>query len=415
MNTPLFRYTQGKDDTMGVKHLMDPVYQVLKGVGFDGYEDFLKREDLDFFTFADPYYPDSCIPQHIKEGIYRSLESNAAHYTLPVGLDELRRAVADRVEKVNGIKVDHNKNVIITSGSDLNYNFAMRLFMTPGEKNEVMVPLPSYTHNYVSPYLMGGVSVPVPTSMEDNYDLHMEEFEKRLTPKTRMISLTNPNNPTGTVYRRETLEKLAEFCIRHDLVLFVDQCFEDSVFDGYEMFNIINVPGMWERTILSSSFSKGMGLCGFRLGYMVAHEDIMEAMQASAVQCVGAPSTMIQCAGIAALKDTAFMEDMRQDFQARAQVAYELFSDIPGVKCIKPEAGFYIWLDIGELGTSKEVCDYLLREAHVVVTSSDGDMWGPGTGEYGIRIIYGSKKDPEDCYRVLRRIRQALIDYPRKS
>ena len=393
---------------------MDPVYRDLNSVGFDGYEDFLAREDLDFFTFADPYYPDSCVPEHIKQGVIRSLDSNAAHYTLPVGSDALRRKVAERVEKVNGRKVDHNKNIIITSGSDINYNYAMRLFLTPGEKNEVLVPNPSYGHNFVSPRLMGGVTVPVPTYEEDDFDLRIEEFEKRLTPKTRIVSITNPNNPTGTVYKKETLLKLADFIIKNDLVLFIDQCFEDTVFDGHEMFNIINVPGMWERTILSSSFSKGMGLCGFRLGYMVAHEDIMNALQAAAVQFIGAPSTMIQSAGLAALSDTRVMEEMRLDFQHRADVACKLFGDIPGVKCFRPEAGFYIWLDIGELGTSKEVCDYLLEKAHVVVTSSDGDMWGPGTGKYGIRIIYGSKKDPEKCFAVLRRIREALLNYPRK-
>ncbi|MBC5738299.1 pyridoxal phosphate-dependent aminotransferase [Lawsonibacter faecis] len=398
---------------MSVRRLMDPVYRDLRGVGFDGYEDFMKRTDLDFFTFADPFYPDACIPEHIKQGIYSSLESNAAHYTLPVGLDELRRAVAERVRRVNGIQVDHNKNIIITSGSDLSYNFAMRPFLTPGEENEVMAPVPSYTHNFVSPGLMGGKTVPVPTYAEDGYDLRIEEFERRVSAKTRIVSITNPNNPTGTVYKRETLERLAEFCIRHDLILFADQCFEEHTFDGYEMFNIINIPGMWERTILCNSFSKSMGLCGFRLAYLVAHEEIMSVLQACAVQYVGAPSTMIQCAGIAALRNNAFVEDMRREFQVRAEAAYRLLSDIPGVKCTMPQAGFYIWLDVGELGTSKEVCDYLLEQARVVVTSSDGDMWGPGTGRYGVRIIYGSRRDRDECFGVLERIRQALLNYPK--
>lgn len=399
---------------MSVKHLMDPVYANLHGVGFDGYEDFMRREDIDFFTFADPFYPDAAIPEHVKQGIVESLNSNASHYTLPVGCEALRKAVAEKVLKTNGIVADPNKNIVITSGSDLNYNWAMRLFMTPGECNEVLVPSPSYGHNFVSPFLMGGKSVPVPTYPEDNWDLNIEEFEKRVTPKTRMVSITNPNNPTGTVYKRETLEKLADFCIRHDLILFVDQCFEDSVFDGHEMVNIITFPGMWERTILSGSFSKGMGLCGFRLGYMVACEEIMSPLQASAVQFVGAPSTMIQYAGIAALKDTHFMEEMRLEFQERAKYTYEQLSDIQGVRCFMPEAGFYIWLDVAKLGTSAEVCAYLLKEAHVVLTSSAGDMWGPGTAEYGVRIIYGSKRDREECYAVIRRIREALLNYPRK-
>lgn len=396
---------------MSMRDKMDPVYAELEAPDFGGYEAFRSRTDIDFFGWADPYFPDPFMPESVKRGILKSLDTNASHYTLPVGDLKLREAVAERVRKLNGITVDPNKNIVITSGSDISFNYAMRPFLIPGQNEEVLMATPSYAGNFTAPGLMGGVAVPVPTYAEDGYDLRIEEFEKRLTPKTKIVAITNPNNPTTTVYRKETLLKLADFIIRNDLILFIDQCFEDSVFDGHEMFQIINVPGMFERTILVSSFSKGMGLCGLRLAYIVAHEEIMGVLQACAVNYVGAPNTMVQYGIMEALKEPDFMEELRKEFQKRGSECCRLLSGIPGIYCHKPEAGFFLWLETDGLGTSDEICGYLLNTAKVAVSS--GNMFGP-LGAHGIRIIIGAKKDYEECIAVVKRIREALLNYPIK-
>ena len=171
------------------------------------------------------------------------------------------------------------------------------------------MPIPSYAHNFAVPPLIGGVCIEVPTYEEDGYDLRIEEFEKRVTPRTRIVIITNPNNPTATVYKRETLERLAGFVKRHNLIMVVDQAFEDTAFDGHEMVNIAALPGMQERTILLGSLSKGMALCGFRVAYVVAPDAISRMLQSCAVLFLGAPNTMAQAGAVAALKDSAFVED----------------------------------------------------------------------------------------------------------
>lgn len=402
--------TKKEGKHMSMRDKMDPVYANLEAPDFNGYEAFRSRTDIDFFGWADPFFPDPSVPEVVKRGIIESLNTNASHYTLPVGDLKMRQAVAKRVKEINGIEVDPNKNIVITSGSDISFNYAMRPFLIPGEENEVLMPTPSYANNFTAPELMGGKAVPVPTYREDGYDLRIEEFEKLVTPKTKIVAITNPNNPTTTVYSKETLLRLADFVKRHDLILFVDQCFEDSVFDGHEMHSIITMPGMFERTILVSSFSKGMGLCGMRLAYIVAHEDIMGVLQACAINYIGAPNTMVQYGILAALDKPDFMKEIRDEFQARALESYDLLKDIPNVYCHKPESGFFLWLEIDKLGSPDEVCNYLLEDNKVSVSS--GNMFGP-MGTKGIRIIIGAKKNYDECIKVVQRIRESLLRHPK--
>lgn len=238
------------------KKYLDPAYlPMTQGGDAMDFQMALKTKPAEM-NWADPFRPDDVVPPHVKEAVIENLNSMAAHYTFPVGDAELRQEVAKRVERLSGLSVDPNKNVTISCGSDNLFAFVMRPFLVPGQDNEVMMPIPSYAHNFAVPPLIGGVSVEVPTYAEDGYDLRIEEFEKRVTDKTRMVVITNPNNPTSTVYKKETLERLAEFVIRHDLIMVVDQAFEDTVFDGHPMVHIAALPGMAERTIVLGSLSK---------------------------------------------------------------------------------------------------------------------------------------------------------------
>ena len=392
------------------RKLMDKEYSKL---GLDGdamdFQKTLKKEPI-AMNWADPYRPNDTVPQHVKDAVIESLNTMAAHYCYPTGDLELAKAVAERVEKKNGVKVDYMKNITISNGSDSAFNFTMRPFLVPGEENEVLMPVPSYAHNFMVPPLMGGKSVMVPTKAEDGYDLDIDEFEKRVTDKTKIVVLTNPNNPTGTCYKRETLEKLADFCIRHDLICIVDQCFEDSVFDGHEYVSIMALPGMFERTITIGSISKGMGLCGFRVAYVVASEEITKVLHAIAVIFIGATNTMAQAGITAALKDTRFMEDMRQEWMARAKILGDILDTIPHIKYVKPEAGFYFWVDVSYYGTDAEVMKYILEEANVLV--SGGAMF---TDPTHIRIIYGCLQDREECINAMLAMKDAFLRHPKNQ
>lgn len=392
------------------RDLMDKEYAKQRGTGsgFD-FQKTLTKEPI-AMNWADPYRPNDTVPPHVKKAVIDSLNSTAAHYTFPTGDFELCDEVAKRVYRLNGVKIDPRRELTISNGSDSAFAFVMRPFLVPGEENEVMMPVPSYAHNFSVPPLIGGKAVMVPTRQEDNYDLDMEEFEKRVTPKTKMVVFTNPNNPTGTVYKRETLEKLADFCIRHNLICVVDQCFEDSVFDGHEYVSMMSLPGMFERTITIGSISKGMGLCGFRVAYIVASAEITDVLHQTAVLFIGATNTMAQAGVTAGLRDTRFMEDMRQEWMIRAKVLGEILDATPHISYVKPEAGFFFWVDVSFYGTDEEVMRYLVQEANVLVSTGAGF-----TDPTHIRIIYGTLQDRDECIRAVTLIKEALERHPKNK
>lgn len=390
--------------------LMDPAYAPMTKMESPFAFQMALEGHPDEMNWADPFRPDDVVPDHVKQAVMESLNTMAAHYTFPVGDQELREEVAKRVRRINGLDVDAGKNVIISCGSDNLFVFAMRPFLTPGENCEVMMPMPSYSHNFMVPPMIGGVSVEVPTYPEDNYELRMEEFEKRVTDKTRIVMITNPNNPTSTVYKRETMEKLADFVIRHNLILIVDQAFEDTAFDGHEVVCPATLPGMKERTVILGSLSKGMALCGFRVAYLVASEALSNVYQNMSVFFLGAPNTMAQAGAIAALKDPAFVEDYRQEYMARAKAIAKILAEVPHLKFNMPQSGFFFWIDVSHYGTDSEIVAYLAKEANVLI--SGGSMCND---TQHIRLIYGALRDREACLNAVRRIADALRRHPRAA
>jgi len=258
---------------------------------------------------------------------------------------------------------------------------------------------------------MGGVTVRIPLYEKDNYQPKIEEFEKRLTDRTKLVLLTNPNNPTSTVFRRENLEKLANFIIENDLILVVDQAFEDCIFDNIEYVSMCSLPGMWERTATVFSVSKGMALSGFRVGYIVANDQMMDVFYGSAVNVLGAANTVAQIGTIEAFKDSSFMEEYNK-IHDRRKFVYELFKSTPGVSILKPESSFISWLNVSKLGDSSDICDYLIKEAKVAV--NDGKAYGK-EGEGHIRVVHGCLKNDEDAFDALRRMNEAFIKLANKK
>jgi aspartate/methionine/tyrosine aminotransferase len=282
---------------MSIRHKMSPGFAKLEGglrskvakadVGSSYAR--LAEQGVDLLGWADPFYADPLPPPQVVDATVGFIKSGkASHYTMPIGDLQLRIEVAKKLKTQNSISADPERNIMITPGSDSGLFYAIAPFIEPGD--EVMVPDPSYPNNFVVPELMGGVAVRVPLSEDSGYQLDVEEFRKRLTPKTKMVVLTHPNNPTATVFRREGLMELARFIVANDLVLVVDQAFEDHIFDGIEYVNMATLPGMWERTLSVFSMSKGMALSGFRVGYIVADDDVMDVLYGGAVSVVVPPA-----------------------------------------------------------------------------------------------------------------------------
>lgn len=367
----------------------------------------LEKQGVAMMGWADPFIPDRSMPRHVEEAYVAAVrDESAPHYTAPIGSIALKERLAEKLRRQNGLQVDPIRNIIITPGSDSGLYFSILPFVHPGD--EVLIPCPSYPNNFLDVEIMGGVPVPVELRREKGYQLERETLEAGITPRTRMVLLTHPNNPTTTVYNRASLEALREVCVSHDLILVCDQAFEDFTY-GAEMLTPAAMEGMFERTVTVFSFSKGMGLSGLRVGYIVCDDKIMDAMFANAVAVIGATSTAAQRAVLAALEKPEFMAEFERAYEFRRHKAYEILNSIPGVSCDLPESGFLCWVDVSALGSSSDIAAYLVKKAKVSV--NDGVNYGPG-GAGHLRIVLGVYRDDQKVVDALERIKAALQEYP---
>ena len=371
----------------------------------------MKADNVAMLSWADPFFPDDRMDEDIRRAVVSSLgDGTAQHYTAPIGNAELKKVIAEKVARFNGIPADPQRNIIITPGSDSALFFSLIPFVEHGD--EVMIVDPSYPNNFQAVEILGGVPVSVPVRPETGFELEIEEFERRLTDKTKLVILTNPNNPTTVVYSRKSLEQLAAFIIKHDLLAIVDQAFEDIVYDGREMVSLGSLEGMLQKTVTIFSISKGMGLSGFRVGCIVASDRLIDTLFASAVSVVGATNTAAQLAAIAAYgKRDELIAEYSAIFDGRRRFVYGALSDIPGVRMQMPQSAFLSWIDVSQLGTSDEIVDYLVREAKVFVNS--GNCYG-SQGEGYIRLVQGCYADDADIERAVLRIREALLKKSRE-
>lgn len=397
---------------MDIKKKMNPNFRDLQGGLFlkvakadvgEGAGDFRKNGG-DNMAWADPFFPDPSIPECVMTAMKAALEGGfPSHYTMPIGMLELRQALAKDIRARTGLAIDPSRNVIVTPGSDSGLLYAMMIFLKEGD--EVLVPDPSYPSNFLDPRLLGAVTVPVPLYEENDYQIDIREFEKRLTDRTKMVLISHPNNPTTTVFRRESMEALCRFVVEHDLILVSDQAFQDHIYDGIEFVHPATLPGMWERTVTVCSISKGLGLSGFRIGYIYAEEHIMDVLYGGAVNVLGAPCTLSSIGAIAALEDTAYLQEVYTRLERRRHLAYEILGDIPGVGMKLPESGILSWLNVSRLGTDAEVAARLREDAKIMV--NEGSPYGQ-QGRGHIRIVTACFARDEDARERLLRIRQVL-------
>lgn len=369
----------------------------------------MEKQGIALMGWADPFMPDYSLPEHVKKAMIAEIEApSATHYTAPIGSFELKQKLALKLKEKNHLDVDPSRNILIAPGSDSGLYFSILPFIEDGD--EVLIPSPSYANNYLSVDIMGGKKVTVPLSEEDGYQLNAEMLEKYVTNKTKMIILTHPNNPTTTVYNRKSLEALRDICVKYDLILVCDQAFEDFTYEN-EFITPASMEGMFERTVSVFSFSKGMGLSGFRVGYIVASDVIMDSMYANAVGVLGTANTACQRAVMAALDNPSYTKEFEDAFEVRRHKAYEIINSIPNVSMALPESGFLAWVNVSKLGSSSDIVSYLVKEAKVSV--NDGVNYGPG-GEGHLRIVLGVYRDNQKVFDALERIKAALIKYQNK-
>ncbi|MFK5583456.1 pyridoxal phosphate-dependent aminotransferase [Serinicoccus sp. LYQ131] len=364
----------------------------------------LREQGYAILSWADPWFPDPALSPAVRDALSASLDDpGTAHYTLPIGDERLREAIAVKCRERNDLTVDPRRNVIVTPGSDAGLYFAMAALLDPGD--EVLVPDPSYPSNASNCALLGAVAVPVPLDPEAGWQLDLAALRAAVTARTRMVVLTHPNNPTTTVFTREVLEGLRDLVVQHDLVLVCDQAFEDFVFTTEGFTTPASLPGLWERTLTVFSFSKGHGLSGLRVGYVVGPDTLLDSLYGTAVNVVGATNTAAQAAARAALLDDAALQRRHLDFEARRHEVVDRLGRVPGVRLQVPESGYLSWVDVSALGGGDVVADHLLRDARVSVNS--GAPYG-ASGAGHIRLVHGCYRDPARMTQALDEIAASL-------
>jgi len=358
-----------------------------------------------YMSAADLFYPDPISADKISDAIADSIISgDGIHYQNVIGSLLLRNALADKINKDYNLEMHADKNIIVTSGADAGLFFVIMAFLN--KDDEVLIPAPCYPNNFNDVELCGGKSILVPLEEKNGYQICIEEFEKRVSPKTKMVVLTNPNNPTTTVFSERSMLNLCDFVKKHDLILICDQVFEDHVFVEEKVLNPLTIDGMYERTLVLSSISKSHGFSGLRIGYIYGDETNIRVLSSACPYALGAPSSISMIASVKALEDRECLPNITGILKKRKIYFEKLFEDIPFVKLIPIESTMLAWVNISKLGTSEQVCAFLLKDAGIsVATGSHYSSLGEGF----IRVAYGCYRNDDIAMHVLNKMKESLI------
>ena len=332
--------------------------------------------------------PDFDTPWHIRKHAIKEIERGNTHYTSNLGLPELRLKIAAYVTETFGFEVDCEREVLITVGVSEALDLAVRALINPGD--EVLYHEPCYVSYAPMITMAHGIPVPVSTSPEDNFRLTRKHLEEKVTPKTKLLMLNFPNNPTGAVIERSDVEDIAEFVKQHNLLVITDEIYSELTFEG-EHVSIASLPGMKERTIFLHGMSKALAMTGFRIGYAVAPEILTEAMMKIHQYSMLCAPVLSQVAAIESLHDpVSDIEPMRSEYDRRRRFLLESFEAM-GLDCVRPNGAFYAFPSIASSGMSSyDFAMQLIEDQKVAVVP--GTAFGP-CGEGFVRCSYATSME----------------------
>lgn len=391
--------------------MRDPLSKTIKTIepsGIRKFFDLVTEMDDDDVISLGVGEPDFDTPWHIRdEGIY-SLEKGRTFYTSNAGLKELKVEIEKYLDRRFDLHYDYNKEIMVTVGGSEAIDIAMRAMLDPGD--EVLIPQPSYVSYVPCCVLANGTPVTIELKAENEFRLTAEELEAAITPKTKLLVMPFPNNPTGAVMEKKDLEAVAEVVKKHDLFVLSDEIYCELTYLENHV-SIASLPGMKERTIVINGFSKSHAMTGWRLGYACGPAEIIKQMlkiHQFAIMC--APTTS-QYAAVEALRngddDVAMM---REQYDARRRYLMERFKEM-GLECFEPFGAFYVFPCIKEFGmTSDEFANRLLQAKKVAVVP--GTAFG-NSGEGFLRISYAYSL--EDLKVALARVEEFITELRAKK
>lgn len=329
--------------------------------------------------------PDFVTPWHICEaGIY-SLEKGYTNYTSNCGLEELRRGISSYLLRRFNLDYDYEREIIVTVGASEAVDLALRCVLEPGD--EVIIPEPSFVSYKPCAIMAGGTVRTIATSEADHFKLKPDALEKALTPRSKVLIICYPNNPTGAVMTRKELQAVAQIAEKHDLLVIADEIYSELTYKG-EHTSFASLPGMKERTILINGFSKSFAMTGWRIGYAAAPQDIAAAMLKIHQYTIMCAPIMGQMAAVEALKNgEGEVKKMADRYNQRRSLIVNGLNRI-GLSCFEPGGAFYAFPSIKVTGmSSQEFCERLLQEERVAVVP--GDAFGQ-CGEGFVRCSYAA-------------------------
>lgn len=329
--------------------------------------------------------PDFITPWHIRESCVYGLQRGYTSYTSNYGLLELREEIARITQKDYAVTYNPRNEILVTVGVSEALDLAMRAILSPGD--EVLIPEPCYVSYKACAALAGGVPVPVPTTIEHEFRVTVEQLECLVTPRTKALLIGYPNNPTGAVLTKEEMEAIAGFAEKHDLIVISDEIYANLTYEGTHTC-FASLPGMRDRTILLNGFSKAYAMTGWRVGYAMSNPDFISAMtKIHQYTMLCAPITA-QIAAIEALRHgESSMQDMVSEYNGRRRLMLTGLREI-GFECFEPKGAFYIFPSIENTGlTALEFAEQLLMAEKVALVP--GDAFGD-SGHGFVRCSYAS-------------------------
>ncbi len=333
--------------------------------------------------------PDFATPPHVVEAGQRAIAEGKTVYTAWAGLPALREAIAEQLRREKGLSVDPANEIIVTAGSQAAMLTVTLALLDPGD--EVLVPTPFYDEYRRDIMLAGATMVPVPTRLEDNFEVDPDALERAVTPRTKAMILISPSNPTGAVIERATLERIAALAQRHDLLVIWDELYERFVYDGFQHVSLAALPGMWERTVVINGFSKCYGMTGWRIGYVAAGRAISDALLPIAHGMTICAPSMAQYAALAAITGPSdWFDEILAEYDRRRRLWIQAL-DAMGLPYGRPRGAYYIMPHIGSTGlSSQQFAKALREEANVMIGGAGGatDPFNEGFVRCSLAVPY---------------------------
>jgi aspartate aminotransferase len=366
----------------------------------------LKAQGIDIVGFG-AGEPDFDTPDFIKDACIRALKEGKTKYAPSAGIPQLREALADKLLRENGVEYKPSE-IVVTAGAKMALFLVMLAILEQGD--EVLLPSPYWVTYPEQILLTGAKVVEVPLKEEEGFILTVERLKEYITPKTKMLILNSPSNPTGSVFPEKDLKEIAQLCLEKNILIVSDECYEAFVYDGETFVSPASFSKeLREITFTVNALSKTFSMTGWRVGYVACPERYAKVIADLNSQSISNTTTFAQFGALEALKNPSskeFIENMKRTFQARRDMAYELLREIPHVSVVKPKGAFYIFPNLGEyskaMGSDIALAEYLIEKGRVA--GVPGSAFG---AEGYLRLSYCVSE--ETIREGIRRLRDALL------